>query len=189
MRIAVLFAADDSVYKKAAFNCDVWDRARDARRFRGRAPVVAHPPCGKWAGLRHQARRDGERRLALFALRVVRRNGGVLEHPSRSRLWPECKLPMPGEGRDRFGGFSIFINQSWFGHRAAKPTLLYIVGVKRLPLVHLDLTAPRCVIGGTGRRRDGTRAPQRKEVAKRERAATPPRLAAWLLAVAKAANV
>lgn len=45
--VAVLFARADSHYK-AIDGCDVWDIERDARKWPGGAPVVAHPPCRAW---------------------------------------------------------------------------------------------------------------------------------------------
>ena len=86
MTVAVLFARKDSHYKGLP-DCDVWDAERDARRWPGGCPVVAHPPCRAWGVLAHLARPEAdERALALFALDALRRNGGVLEHPRKSRL-------------------------------------------------------------------------------------------------------
>lgn len=71
-QVAVLFARADSVYKTMP-GTDVWDMERDARRWPGGAPVVAHPPCRAWASLRHHAKpRPDEKGLALFAIESVR---------------------------------------------------------------------------------------------------------------------
>jgi hypothetical protein len=59
----------------------------------------------------------------------VRLCGGVLEHPAGSRLWKEAELPLHGEFPDKFGGFTIEIDQYDFGHVAHKQTKLYICGV------------------------------------------------------------
>jgi hypothetical protein len=66
--------------------------------------------------------------LALWAVDVVRREGGVLEHPRGSKLWKEKPLPEVGWFPDEFGGFTVEIDQYWFGHVANKPTKLYICG-------------------------------------------------------------
>lgn len=127
--VAVLFARKDSVYKSLP-DCDVYDIERDALTWPGGFPVIAHPPCRGWGRLRHLAKPvQGERELALWAVEQVRRWGGVLEHPTGSTLWQAAQLPQPGE-RDDFGGFTIWISQWWFGHKADKPTWLYIAGVE-----------------------------------------------------------
>jgi hypothetical protein len=100
--------------------------------------------------------RHDEKALAPWAVAQVRRCGGVLEHPKRSTLWPHCRLPAIGE-RDEFGGWTLPIFQSSFGHRAEKATLLYIVGcepadIPEMPLVLGDATH---VIASSGRRTDG----------------------------------
>ncbi|MHB8121336.1 MAG: hypothetical protein ACYDG4_04200 [Desulfuromonadaceae bacterium] len=140
MSVAVLFARSDSVYKSIP-GCDVYDFDRDALSFTGGKSVIAHPPCRSWGRLSHMAKpRPGERDLAFFAVDSVRKFGGVLEHPKGSRLWSECNLPLRSH-TDSFGGFTIGINQSWFGHRAEKSTLLYICGLSRssLPPVPFNL--------------------------------------------------
>lgn len=169
-KIAVLYARKQSIYKKLC--CDVWDKERDARLYRGRGPVVAHPPCRAWGRLKAFAKPEpGERDLAPLAVDVVRRNGGILEHPEGSTLWREKDMPRPVEGKDAFGGYTVLINQSDFGHRAQKATWLYIVGIDipDLPRAPVELGFPDRLVTQLGR-------------AARE--ATPERLARWLVEVA-----
>lgn len=182
--VVVLFARADSIYKTMP-DCDVWDIERDALKWQGGAPIVAHPPCRAWGALSHMANpRPGERELAMWAVDRIREYGGVLEHPRASRLWPEYNLPKPGL-RDEFGGFSILIHQSWFGHKAEKQTLLYIAGCEpeNLPTWSMSLVPPTHVIGA---HRFPKGHPQyRPEVTKAEREHTPTSLAKWLVEVAK----
>jgi hypothetical protein len=188
--VAVLFARGDSFYKTIA-QCDVWDAERDARKWPGGAPVVAHPPCRAWGQLRHMAKpRPDEKQLALWAVEQVRTFGGVLEHPKKSTLWPVAGLPAPGK-RDEFGGWTLPVFQSWWGHRAEKATLLYIVGCEpaEIPDVPMMLGEAPCVVGTGGRRADGSRrqpgdAGWRPEITKAEREHTPPAFAAWLVQLA-----
>ncbi len=192
--VAVLFARADSIYKSMP-GCDVYDIERDARTWPGGCPVVAHPPCRSWGKFAHMAKpRPGERELAPWAVDQVRRWGGVLEHPLGSRLWTELGLPAPGQ-RDAFGGFSVPICQHWFGHRAEKRTLLYIVGIepRELPEVHFKLGEATHVIAqgrqprpdlGRGRLKKGMPG-WRPEVTPREREHTPAALATWLVEVAR----
>ncbi len=190
LTVAVLFARSDSNYKTIP-GCDVWDAERDARKWAGGAPVVAHPPCRAWGQLRHLAKpRPDEKALALWAVDQVRTYGGVLEHPKKSTLWPVAGLPAPG-ARDAFGGWTLPIFQSWWGHRAEKATLLYIVGCEPadIPDIPMTLGDAPCVVGTGGRRRDGTRlrpgdAGYRPEISKAEREHTPAALALWLVELA-----
>lgn len=127
--IAVLFARQDSRYKQLD-GFDVYDIDRDARHYAANYPVIAHPPCRAWGMLSHMANpRPDEKDLAWFALAQVRKNGGVLEHPTGSRLWKEGKLPLMGQGYDDFGGFTLEVDQYDFGHVAHKRTKLYICGI------------------------------------------------------------
>lgn len=168
---AVLYARRNSVYK--SLRCDVYDAERDARTYHRSAPVVAHPPCRAWGRLYTFAKpRHDERDLALHAVRTVRRCGGVLEHPAFSTLWDVAGLPLPGHATDAHGGYTIAVDQSWWGHRAPKRTWLYIVGVpgRELPTIPFHL---------------GTAAGRVEDMGRAERERTPPAFAAWLLDVAR----
>lgn len=189
-KIAVLFARVDSNYKHLP-GVDVWDFERDARLFPGGTPVIAHPPCRAWGQLRHMAKpRSDERDLAFFAVDQVRSNGGVLEHPKLSTLWQVANLPSPRQF-DKFGGWTLPIHQNWWGHRAEKATLLYIVGCppSSIPDIPLVLGRAPCRIGSSGRRLDGSRLQlgdvgYRPEITHAEREHTPPDLCAWLVDLA-----
>lgn len=165
----VLFVSRSSNYRRLGVEC--YGEDRDAMTFRGDAPVVAHPPCRGWGRLAHWSKHTSrELELALFAVDVVRSNGGVLEHPAFSRLFDDAKLPDPGCS-DGFGGWTLPVSQSWWGHRAPKSTWLYIVGVsyRDLPSIpfHLGVASGRVHLMG-----------------KPERERTPLGLCRWLLEVA-----
>ena len=152
MKYTVLYVRKDSDYKKRK-NWDCWDSERNALNFKGLEPVVAHPPCRLWGNLSHMACRDVkiteeqksiEKSLAVHSLTVIRKNGGILEHPSGSKLFQEFKIPdltfdqldLFGAA-DNWGGFSIEIDQYDFGHIAHKMTKLYICGLNREQLPEL----------------------------------------------------
>lgn len=118
--------------------------------------------------------RHDEKALALFAVDTVRRWGGVLEHPASSTLWDAAGLPK--RGFDSFGGWTLPVWQSWFGHRAPKPTWLYVCGVSPsdVPPIPFDLAAPSGRI-------------ELMCTAERER--TPLAFAQWLLDLAGRAHV
>ena len=190
MTVSILYARRDSIYKNMP-DCDVWDASRDARLYDGNNPVVAHPPCRAWAGLRGLARPiDGEKELAIHAVGVVRRCGGGLEHPVKSVLWDAAGMSKTLD-TDEFGGWTFVAQQYWFGHRAEKLTRFYVVGIlpRDLPSFPLVLGRAPCVISSSSPRKSGVRpgrewAGYRPEVTKSEREHTPAELAAWLVGVA-----
>lgn len=185
--VAVLFARSDSYYKTLP-GCDLFDIERDARSWPGGCPVVAHPPCRAWASLRHKAKpRDDEKNLARWAVAQVRKWGGVLEHPQCTTLWQDQGLP-EGQERDAFGGWTLYIQQHWWGHRAQKRTRLYIVGCepRDIPIMPMKLGEATHTIGlWSGR----DRATCRPSVSKREFEHTPPELAEWLVELARRTRV
>ena len=191
--VTVLYARADSIYHQLN-GCDVWTESRNATLWPGGTPVIAHPPCRAWGRLRKLANpKPHEKALAVIAIDQVRRNGGVLEHPAWSTLWTTIGLPPPvPSATDLHGGWTLPIDQYWFGHRARKPTWLYIVGVTRsdVPPIPLALGDASHVIGAQGRRTDGSRLRKgdprwRPEVTRSEREATPKLLAEWLIELAR----
>ena len=182
--IAILFARSDSNYKSLP-ECDVWDAQRDARGWPGGSPLVAHPPCRAWGRLRHFAKPGpDEKALALWAVEQVRKYGGVLEHPVGSTLWKAAALPLPGLS-DGWGGWTLVVNQHWWGHRAEKATLLYIVGCppKALPPIPYRMDEPTHVV--QSRKRSGSRP----HISKSEREHTPIDFARWLVTLASRTRI
>lgn len=182
-KVSVLCVREYSIYKQMGLDC--YDSDRDARTYQGPNPVVGHPPCRGWGALRKMSNAtDDEKNLGPCVAAMVRRWGGVLEHPAYSTLWKAVGLPQPGY-TDDYGGYTLCIDQYWFGHRARKRTWLYICGCKRsnVPAMEIKLgTAPRVITNQHGLR--SGQPGYRKEVTKKERDATPPKLAEWLVELA-----
>ena len=186
MSYAALFCRRDSDYKLRD-HWDVYDADRNALTYAGNGPVVCHPPCRFWGQLSHMAGRSGnmtpeqieaEKGLATWSIETIRKVGGVLEHPSGSKIFKQ--LPEIGEV-DECGGFVIEIDQYDFGHVARKATKLYIVGtsVDKLPrLPKKDNTVHLCDKGKrrsiTGNVEGTTRCTQK------QREYTPEKLIDWL---------
>ena len=138
--IAALFVQTSGVYFGLP-DVDPWDEKRDARKYAGPWPVVAHPPCSRWcrlAGLveaRWGHKRGDDGGCFKSALASVRRWGGVLEHPAYSDAWDAHDLnPPPTGGKwvnaDLLGGWTCYVEQYRYGHVAQKATWLYAFGVE-----------------------------------------------------------
>lgn len=184
--VSVLFCCDQSPYKVFA-GVDVWDKKRDARRFAGTGPIIAHPPCRLWGNLRTVATKapPEEKELGPWAVEQVRRCGGVLEHPEGSILFEHCNCGTLGNP-DKWGGWILKLDQYHWGHPAAKPTKLYIVGcaVKDVPACpNREGTPDRCISQGHGVRIGHPLFKSR--VTQYEREATPPEFAKWLVELAR----
>ena len=123
---------------------DPWDIERDARKYRGPNPVVAHPPCQLWVnfaalnfkrygGEHNRPGNDGG--CFKSALSAVREWGGVLEHPASSNAWSAFGLLRPSEtGWHRMSAreWVCEVWQSAYGHKARKRTWLFYAG-SRVP--------------------------------------------------------
>lgn len=137
--IAALYVEPEGAYQNLD-GVDPWDEVRDARQYSGPHPVVAHPPCQRWGALAtvNYARWGGEHNRPgndggcfLSALSSVRRWGGVLEHPAKSKAFSFYGLPTPkgiGWQKTPCGGWVCEVWQSAYGHRANKATWLYVFG-------------------------------------------------------------
>jgi hypothetical protein len=132
--IAALFVEKDGCYFGLP-NVDPWDIDRDALKYEGPYPVVAHPPCQRWGRFWHgSTRKPHQFKLGddggcfMAALFAVDWYGGVLEHPADSHAWKAFSLtPPPREGGwVRSGsGWTCCVYQGHYGHFAGKPTWLY----------------------------------------------------------------
>jgi hypothetical protein len=144
--IAALFVEADGVYAGVP-GVDLWPIERDARKYAGPWPVIAHPPCERW-GRYWGGAPTTQPRLKLgddngcfaAALASVRRWGGILEHPEGSHAWRHFGLNLPPRiggwvVADFEGGWTCCVEQGAYGHRARKATWLYAHGVE-LPSLH-----------------------------------------------------
>ena len=137
--IAALYVHEGGPYYGLP-DVDPWPESRDARRYAGPHPVVAHPPCSRWcrlAGLveaRWGHKRGEDDGCFESALEAVRRWGGVLEHPAYSDAWGHFGLNRPPASggwvvADFLGGWTCHVEQGRYGHLAKKATWLYAHGV------------------------------------------------------------
>jgi len=144
--IAALFVETDGCY----FNLpevDPWDIQRDARRYAGPNPVIAHPPCQRWGRFwhgstakPHQFKKGDDGGCFASALQSVRTWGGILEHPKDSHAWKWFGLAKPQHTggwikADNCGGWTCCVYQGHYGHFSGKPTWLYASGVELPELI------------------------------------------------------
>lgn len=137
-KIAALFVQSNGCYI-GVDNIDAWPIERDARKYAGNLPVVAHPPCQLWGAMAfvNYARWGGEHNKPFnddgcfeSALNSVNRCGGVLEHPAKTRAFDFYGIKKPvGIGWQQHNAYWVCeVWQSAYGHRANKATWLYYVG-------------------------------------------------------------
>lgn len=159
---------------------ELWDKGKDAIKFMGGMPAVAHPPCRLWGKLKGMTKlstpeEKAERNLGRHCVRMVLENGGVVEHPAGSDLFADMALPAGGYANEK--GFTLEFTQRIFGHSMLKPTWIFFAGIEynqvlpiRPPLHFLPLK-------------------QIQHLSTAQREATPPELAKWLLYHAAIAEV
>jgi len=136
--VAALYVDQHGCYENQQ-GVEVWSEQKDARKYAGPHPVIAHPPCqlwGKlafvnykrWGGVHNRPGNDGGCFAA--ALEAVNKYGGVLEHPAQTKAFPEHGIPSPkimGWQKTIDGAWVCEVWQSAYGHKANKATWLYYV--------------------------------------------------------------
>jgi hypothetical protein len=153
--VSALFVETQGVYSKLD-GVDPWDEARDARKYAGPYPVVAHPPCQRWGRFWHgSTRKPHQFKLGddggcfEAALHAVLQYGGVLEHPAHSKAWDVFKLrkPVAGAGWQRSdmghpgsGYWVCYVEQGHYGHASRKPTWLLAAGQRPGSMPELNWT-------------------------------------------------
>lgn len=192
-QVAALYVETDGAY----FNLpgvDAWDEARDARKYSGPHPVVAHPPCQRWGAMArvNYARWGGEHNrpgndLGCFrsALASVSKWGGVLEHPAKSMAWDFHGLTKPkgiGWQRCKTGGWVCEVWQSAYGHKANKATWLYFFSANKPQELRWDRPKGTHQVGFHDQRGKSRNKPT---LNRREAAATPPEFRDVLISLAR----
>lgn len=195
--IAALFVDPRGCYAGLP-DVDLWDEARDARRYAGPHSVVAHPPCSRWCRLAglvearwgHKRGEDGG--CFASALASVRVWGGVLEHPAYSDAFAAHGLPAPIRGaqwqRTICGGWVVHVEQRHYGHPAKKATWLYAHGT-RPPLVDARAQSDSdsdsdAIVSWCGNNVSPAMMGRRR-LTSREASATPPAFRDLLISIAK----
>lgn len=142
-KIAALFVLEDGPYSEIK-NVELWGISRDARKYQGPWPVVAHPPCERWGrywsggpSVKVRKKLGDDAGCFASALKSVRKYGGVLEHPEASHAWKTFGLAKPPKSggwirADKYG-WTCCVEQGAYGHKARKATWLYVVGASHLP--------------------------------------------------------
>jgi hypothetical protein len=189
--VAALFVMPDGCYSELDF-VDLWPESRDAMKYAGPLPVVAHPPCARWSRLAglvehvYGIKKGDDGGTFASALAAVRTFGGVLEHPAESAAWPQYNLPRPVHGawiRTFCGGWVTQVAQSTYGHRAIKLTWLYYVGNAAPPALDWSIGPHTARVSELQNRGGRTVA----RMGRRERIATPVRFRDLLLQMAMGA--
>lgn len=163
-----MFVRRGGVYASLS-GVESWDASRDARLYQGPHKVVGHPPCGRWGrfaqgGPSHHGRFVVGDDDGCFAscLASVRKFCGVLEHPAASLAWRAFGLlPPAARGWSPAGdwiGWVCAVEQGHYGHRAPKPTWLYVRTLRPSALPELrwgpsNASGRVCVMGRAERER------------------------------------
>lgn len=186
IQIAALFVQENGCYF-GLDHVDPWPEKRDARKYDGPYPVVAHPPCQLWGALANvnYARWGGEHNKPgnddgcfASALRSVRKFGGVLEHPAKTKAFLAHGLPRPfgiGWCQTNCGGWVCEVWQSAYGHRANKATWIYYSGFKKPFYLNWDRPKGTHQVGCENRQGKRKNEPWRNKptLSKKEANATP----------------
>lgn len=182
--IAALFVEEKGIYSNIPI-IDAWPISRNALNYKGPYPVIAHPPCQLWGafavinykrygGDHNKPGNDGG--CFEFALYAVRRYGGVIEHPRRSKAFHHYGVTVPPSSA--YGWHSLSndewictIYQSAYGHKANKATILFYVGENEPPELNWNRPKGKYQIGWHGPQR--SKEVSKPTVTKKEAIATP----------------
>ena len=134
--VPVLCVMEGSNYNYVA-GVDLYDKERDCRSWSGGSKLIAHPPCQQWSRMKGLAKESkAEKELGPYCVELVRKYGGVLEHPKGSSLFKYCGVDMK----------KVFeVKQFWWGFPAQKATLLYCEDVE---LLQIRIKGVRSVVMG-----------------------------------------
>lgn len=189
--IAALFVQRGGAYWDLP-GVDAWDIERDARGYAGPYPVVAHPPCSRWAmplakvnETRYGHRVGDDGGCFAAALHAVRTYGGVLEHPANSAAWRAFGIPKPHEGRwtgSPCCGWVCQVSQGAYGHPARKRTWLYAMAPG---VPDLDWSEPEPMAVTSWLQKTNTTLPR---ITKREACKTPLAFRDLLISIAESAH-
>lgn len=191
MTVAALYVEKGGVYY-GLDGVDPWDIERDARKYAGQWPVVAHPPCQRWinyaalnfkryGGEHNRPGNDGGCFAA--ALASVRKCGGVLEHPASSNAWKAYGLTRPLPTGGWYNGDGTWVCEVWqsaYGHQARKRTWLLYVGANPPPELNWSREPGTHQIGWFDR--------IKPTLSKKAASSTPPAFRDALLAIARSAR-
>lgn len=193
-QIAALYVQTNGCYYGLP-GVDPWDEVRDARRYAGPWPVVAHPPCQlwgpmavinykRWGGEHNRPGNDGG--CFASALAAVDAYGGVLEHPKATRAWAAYNLvrPAPGGWIKSGDRWVCEVWQSAYGHRANKATWLCYVGNNMPPSLRWERPVGTHQIGGQDQR---GKAANKPTISGKAASATPIEFRDLLIAIARSA--
>lgn len=143
-KISALYVEKSGPYFGLEF-VDPWDIEKDARKYAGPYPIIAHPPCERWgrywsggpsAKVKRKLGDDGG--CFESALQSVRIWGGVLEHPEASHAFKFYGLNKPPKSGGWISagdgiGFVCCVEQGHYGHKARKATWLYATKLSKYP--------------------------------------------------------
>lgn len=186
--VAALFVQTDGAYFGIP-GVDPWDMKRDARKYIGPYPVVAHPPCSRWCKplakvnetrYGHKIGDDGGGFWHAFV--CVHAFGGVLEHPANSYAWDRYEITKPKRGKwisDGMGRWVTEVSQSAYGHPARKNTWLLYRGLTAPPA--LDWSDPKGTHLTSFLKRTSRVAPR---LSKKDAIKTPPAFRDMLISLA-----
>lgn len=209
--VAALYVEEGGVYYGLP-EVEPWPEDRDARKYAGPHPVVAHPPCKRWGRFwhgstakPHQFKKGDDGGCFAAALNDVHEYGGVLEHPADSHAWGAfgiakpprrggwVRATVPGQ---LFDCWTCCVYQGHYGHLAGKPTWLVASRVERwqLPELRWGKTEQRIhpraleLHGYEKARRIGMMAMVGGKDKTRIRDATPPEFREVLLGIARSVS-